>query len=80
MEDSRSMEEQESEKFSNLANLAHKFYIVIFLIVQTSKNDTKSPLGSKKGGHYNSITIRIKYNKNHDKENYQDENTRIIII
>lgn len=80
MEDSRSMEEQESEKFAKLANLAHKFDIVIFLIVQTSKNDTKSPLGSKKGGHYSSITIRIEHNKSKDKENYQDENTRTVII
>lgn len=80
MEDSRSMEEQESEKFASLANLAHKFDIVIFLIVQTSKNDTRSPLGSKKGGHYSSITIRIEHNKSKDKENYHDENTRTIII
>ena len=59
---------------------ANKYPITIFLIVQTSKNDTKSPLGSKKGGHEASIMIRIEHNKAKDSHSAFDETSRTVII
>lgn len=59
----RSMEEEESAKFSTLAKLAHKLEILIILIIQTAKGDSNNPMGSKKGGHESSITIRIEHTK-----------------
>lgn len=50
-----SVEQQESEKFSKLAKLCHKYDLTILLIAQQGKEDTKggvhTPMGSKKGGH-----------------------------
>lgn len=57
----RSMEEEETEKFSTLAKLAHSLEILIILIIQTSKTDPNNPMGSKKGGHESSITLRIEH-------------------
>ncbi|PAF51976.1 DnaB-like helicase C-terminal domain-containing protein [Helicobacter sp. 13S00477-4] len=65
---SRSMEEEESAKFATLAKLAHKLEILIILIIQTAKSDSNSPLGSKKGGHESSITIRIEHCKPNKEE------------
>ena len=79
----RSMEEEESEKFSTLAKLAHSLEILIILIVQTSKTDPNNPMGSKKGGHESSITIRIEHVKaKSDGENDVefDPKKRVIII
>lgn len=59
----RTMEEEESTKFSTLAKLAHSLNLVIILIVQTSKTDSTNPMGSKKGGHESSITIRLDHVK-----------------
>lgn len=59
----RSMEEEESAKFSTLAKLAHKLEVLIILIIQTAKGDSNNPMGSKKGGHESSITIRIEHCK-----------------
>lgn len=57
-------EELESKKFEILQRLTHKYDIVIFLIVQTAKGDNENPFGSKKGGHFASITIRIEHDTN----------------
>lgn len=59
----RSMEEEETAKFSTLAKLAHKLEVLIILIIQTAKGDSNNPMGSKKGGHESSITIRIEHCK-----------------
>lgn len=90
VEQAMNVEESESRKFSILNNLCNKYGIVIFLIVQTSKNDNKSPLGSKKGGHEASIMIRIEHNdvevqnkqgkKVKDKKYPFDPNSRTIIV
>lgn len=80
VEQSLNVEESESKKFKILNNLCNKYSIVIFLIVQTSKNDTKSPSGSKKGGHEASIMIRIEHNKSKDNDTPFDPHTRSVII
>lgn len=61
--DGRSLEEEESRKFSVLAKLAHSLDICIILIVQTSKTDTQTPSGTKKGAHEANIIIRIETEK-----------------
>lgn len=81
----RNMEEEETLKFSTLAKLCHSLNIFIMLIVQTSKSDRDNPMGSKKGGHEASITIRIERiaPKKEDlmqSGNEFDENRRVILI
>lgn len=77
----RNMEEEESLKFSTLAKLCHSLSIVVILIVQTSKGDRDNPMGSKKGGHESSITIRIEHDKaENEKIREFSENSRIIIL
>ncbi|NUW28979.1 DnaB-like helicase N-terminal domain-containing protein [Aliarcobacter butzleri] len=48
-------EQSESEKFSTLAKLAHHLELIIILIAQQGKEDTKggthTPMGTKKGAH-----------------------------
>lgn len=77
----RNMEEEESLKFSLLARLCHSLGIVVILIVQTAKSDRDNPMGSKKGGHESSITIRIEHcsAKNEELREF-DENSRLIIL
>lgn len=53
------MEEKESFKFSALAKICHSLGVFIMLIIQTSKTDSDSPTGSKKGAHEASIILRI---------------------
>lgn len=79
-EQARNTEEEESAKFDTLAQICHKYKVVIFLIVQTSKNDVTSPLGSKKGGHYSNIMIRIERVKSKDNKSEFSENERNVII
>ncbi|MBZ7995178.1 hypothetical protein AVCANL279_07305 [Campylobacter canadensis] len=59
----RSLEEEESRKFSTLAKLAHSLDICIILIVQTNKTDTQTPSGTKKGAHEANVIIRIETEK-----------------
>jgi len=61
VEKARNSEEEESRKFSTLAKLAHKYDLFIVFIIQTSKTDPNSPIGSKKGSHESSITIHIEH-------------------
>ncbi len=81
----RNMEEEETLKFSALAKLCHSLNIFIMLIVQTSKSDRDNPMGSKKGGHEASITIRIervapKKDDLLQSGNEFDENRRILLV
>lgn len=54
-ENSGTAEQSESEKFSKLAKLCHNLNIIIILIAQQGKEDTKggthTPMGTKKGAH-----------------------------
>ena len=79
------MEEKESFKFSTLAKLCHSLDIFIMLIIQTSKTNTDSPMGSKKGEHEASIILRIEKNPPDKKDISQkgqvfDEFSRTIIL
>lgn len=79
------MEEKESFKFSSLAKLAHSLGLLIFLVIQNSKEDRENPMGSKKGGHEANIIIRIERIKP-DKNDYAqklnefDENARLFLV
>ena len=64
----RSLEEEETTKFSVLAKLAHQLNLVILFIVQTSKTDTQNPSGTKKGAHEASIAIKIEHVKNKNQD------------
>lgn len=64
----RSLEEEETTKFSVLAKLAHSLNIVIFFIVQTSKTDTQNPSGTKKGAHEASICLKIEHIREKNSE------------
>lgn len=76
----RNMEEEESLKFSTLTRLYHSLGILVFLIVQTSKGDRDNPMGSKKGGHESSITIRIEHDKPKNESVREfSEDLRIVI-
>ena len=55
-------------KFSILARLCHHLNIFILFIIQTSKSDEDTPLGSKKGAHEASIIVRLKRDKNKEEE------------
>lgn len=77
------MEEKESAKFSALARLCHSLKILVFLVVQNSKEDRENPMGSKKGGHEASITIRIERvpaSKEMQKIAEWDENSRFVLV
>jgi archaellum biogenesis ATPase FlaH len=67
------VEQMESEKFSTLAKLCHRLNIIILLIAQQGKEDTKggvhSPMGSKKGAHEaNQIWYIHKLKPKYDEE------------
>ena len=63
-------EEKESEKFEILGKMAHKYDLIIFMIIQTSKADPNTPFKSKKGAHEASIIMHLENieSKNHSSE------------
>ncbi|MDA3966640.1 RAD55 family ATPase [Helicobacter sp. WB40] len=78
-------EEDESSKFSILAKLCHSLEIVVLLIIQTSKTDKDTPLGSKKGGHEASIIVRLERVKPKsddltERQNEYDSKRRLFLI
>lgn len=73
-----SLEQEESQKFSTLAKLAHRLEICILLVVQTSKTDTQNPAGTKKGAHEANIIIRVETLKN--KDGTINANKRVLIL
>ena len=70
----------EARKFAILNNLCNKYGVVVFLIVQTSKGDNKSPLGSKRGAYEASIMMRVEHNPSKDKSLPFDPDSRTIVI
>jgi DNA repair protein RadA/Sms len=68
----RTVEEEETRKFSVLAKLAHKLELVIILVFQSSKAGDNSPLGSKKAAHESSVTFYLSFPpecvKRHEKD------------
>lgn len=84
-EKGRNMEEEETLKFSTLARLCHSLNIIIFFVIQNSKNDKENPMNSKKGAHEASIIIRVERCAPDKKDlaqqdNLYDENARFIVI
>lgn len=73
-------EEAESKKFQILHELTHRYDIVIFLITQSSKTDNEDPFGSKKGGYYASIMLRIDHSKKDNKTDEINPNERVINV
>lgn len=68
----RTVEEEETRKFSVLAKLAHRLEIVIILIFQTAKGQEKSPMGSKKAAHESSVTFYLSFPPEHVKRHEKD--------
>lgn len=72
------IESMESDKFSRLAKICHRYEMTIFFICQQGKNDTKTgqhtPMNSKKGAHEAHAIIYIDKEKPKYDENELDEN------
>lgn len=64
---SKNSEELETQKFLRLSALAISLEVIILLIIQTSKGDDKSPLGSKRGGHIAHMWLHLKNADKKDK-------------
>lgn len=74
-------EKSETLKFFTLATLARKLEVVIVLIVQTSKKDPNTPIGSKKANHEADIFIRIEHEKSEEKDKpYSTTSRKISVI
>lgn len=73
-------EKSETFKFFTLATLARKLEIVIVLIVQTSKKDPNTPIGSKKANHEADVFIRIEHEKSEDKDKPSTTSRKISVI
>lgn len=81
----RNIEEEESQKFSILARLAHSLNIFVCLIIQTAKGDRFNPSNSKKGAHEANISVRIEMvtpEKDDIEQKGQewDENARNVLV
>lgn len=74
-------EKSETFKFFTLATLARKLEVVIVLIVQTSKKDPNTPIGSKKANHEADVFIRIEHEKSEEKDKpYSTTSRKISVI
>ncbi len=62
----KSSEELETFKFTTLGELARRLQVLIIFIIQNSKNDNYTPIGSRKGGHEAHLMIRLERLKAHD--------------
>lgn len=72
------IESMESDKFSRLAKICHRYEMTIFFICQQGKDDTKTgqhtPMNSKKGAHEAHAIIYIDREKPKYNEDGVDEN------
>lgn len=57
--DAKNVEEEESLKFRTLGKLANELNILILFIVQNSKTDPTSPMGTKKGAYEAFIYLHV---------------------
>ncbi|BAJ55066.1 RAD55 family ATPase [Helicobacter pylori] len=80
----RTIEEIETTKFNALSETARSLQVLIIFIVQNSKSDSYTPIGSRKGGHEAHIMIRIERLKrnalNHIKNFVERSKHRRILI
>ncbi|WQY55596.1 helicase DnaB [Helicobacter pylori] len=72
----RTIEEIETSKFSALSECARNLQVLIIFIVQNSKNDNYTPIGSRKGGHEAHLMIRIERLKRNQLPEIKDFNER----
>ncbi len=73
----RTIEEIETTKFTALGEAARSLQVLIIFIVQNSKNDSYTPIGSRKGGHEAHLMIRIERLKINQLKTIKDFNERI---
>ncbi len=80
----RTAEEIETSKFSALSECARNLQVLIIFITQNSKNDSYTPIGSRKGGHEAHLMIRIerlkKYQLPEIKDFYERTKHRRVLI
>ncbi|WRB44485.1 helicase DnaB [Helicobacter pylori] len=80
----RTIEEIETSKFSALSECARNLQVLIIFITQNSKNDSYTPIGSRKGGHEAHLMIRIERLKKHQlpeiKDFYERTKHRRVLI
>jgi DNA repair protein RadA/Sms len=57
--DAKNVEDEESKKFTTLGKLANKLNVLILFIVQNSKTDPTSPMGTKKGAYEAFIYLHV---------------------
>ncbi len=55
----KTIEEIETTKFTALGETARSLQVLIIFIVQNSKSDSYTPIGSRKGGHEAHLLIRV---------------------
>ncbi|MGN8447031.1 ATPase domain-containing protein [Helicobacter pylori] len=72
----RTVEEVETSKFSALSEAARNLQVLIFFIIQNSKNDSYTPTGSRKGAHEAHVMIRIEKLKKGELNHIKDYNER----
>ncbi len=81
----RTIEEVETTKFSALGETARSLQVLIIFIVQNSKNDSYTPIGSRKGGHEAHLLIRVERLKRNELSFIKDyaersKHRRIVIL
>ncbi|MGL2704514.1 RAD55 family ATPase [Helicobacter pylori] len=81
----RTTEEIETAKFTALSEVARNLQVLVIFIVQNSKNDSYTPIGSRKGGYEAHLMIRIEMLKKYDLPNIRDfyeraQHRKIIVL
>ncbi len=81
----RTIEEIETTKFTALGETARSLQVLIIFIVQNSKSDSYTPIGSRKGGHEAHLLIRVERLKRNELSFIKDyaersKHRRIVIL
>ncbi len=81
----RTIEEIETTKFTALGEAARSLQVLIIFIVQNSKSDSYTPIGSRKGGHEAHLLIRVERLKRNELSFIKDyaersKHRRIVIL
>lgn len=59
VDDAKNAEDEETQKFTTLGRLANELNVLIMFIVQNSKTDPTSPMGTKKGAYEAFIYLHV---------------------
>ncbi len=81
----KTIEEIETSKFIALGEAARSLQVLIIFIVQNSKSDSYTPIGSRKGGHEAHLLIRVERLKRNELPFIKDyaersKHRRIVIL